>query len=31
VNAHEYLKTIKLTSIKEFISSILNILNVKLE
>jgi hypothetical protein len=27
-NAHEYLKTIKLTSIKEFTSNILNILNV---
>ena len=31
VNAHEYLKTIKLTSIKEFLSNLLNILNVKLK
>ena len=30
-NAHEYLKTIKLTTIKEFISSILNILNFELK
>jgi hypothetical protein len=28
-NAHEYLKTIKLTSVKEFLSNILNILNVR--